>query len=85
MPHRDGATELVIDTLPPAPRPVAETVRERAYRYGQRARPHYAAYMFDEVERKLRAGWLIDGEMAPWPDVRDTVRRGFEQQPMTDG
>jgi len=85
MPHRDCATEAVDDTPPPDPRTVAGMILERAYRYGQRARPHYAAYRFEEVERKLRAGWLIDGEMAPWPDVRDAVRRGFEQQPMTGG
>ena len=80
----DDAAESAMNTPRTGPQTITAMVQERAYRYGQRARPHYTAYTFDEVERKLRAGWLLDGEMAPWPDMREIVRRGFERQPMTD-
>ena len=50
---------------------------------GERARPHYPAWAFDEVEAQLWAGWLLDGETARWQDVRDAVREGFEHRPAT--
>src|SRR5207237_6128974 len=68
---------------PPPPKSdtpkVDAAVLRRAHRHGKRSRPHYPGKTFEEVEADLRAGWLLGREKAKWQDVREAVRRGFEQ------
>jgi hypothetical protein len=55
----------------------AETLY-RAFRHGSRARTHLPDWAFEEVEDELRAGWLLNGEVARWSAVREAIRTGFE-------
>lgn len=84
----DNSTEVtaVLPELPTTCEPVwvmtasgvdAETFR-RALWHGERAKPHFPDWAFEEVEAELRAGWLLNGEVARWGDVREAVRVGFE-------
>jgi len=52
---------------------------DAAFRHGFDARERFADRPFGEVERWLRESWDGIGSPAPWHDVRDIVRSGYER------
>lgn len=52
---------------------------ETAWRHGFDSRDRFADRPFDEVARYLRESWRGMGEPAPWTDVEDIVRSGYDR------
>lgn len=52
---------------------------ESAWRHGFEARERFADRPFDEVRDWLWESWRGMGEPAPWGDVEDIVRSGYER------
>ncbi len=52
---------------------------DTAWRHGFDARDRFADRPFDEVRAWLRESWRAMGEPAPWPEVEDIVRSGYER------
>ncbi len=52
---------------------------DAAWRHGFDARDRFADRPFDEVRAWLQESWRGMGEPAPWPDVEDIVRSGYER------
>ncbi len=52
---------------------------DAAWRHGFEARDRFADRSFDEVCAWLRESWRAMGEPAPWPEVEDIVRSGYER------
>ncbi|HWV57103.1 MAG TPA: hypothetical protein VNZ57_06495 [Longimicrobiales bacterium] len=53
---------------------------EAAVRHGLEAQPRFADRPFEEVEEYLRESWQGMGPPAPWDQVWDLVRGGYEWQ-----
>jgi len=58
---------------------ISEALR-RAFRHGKWSRQEFSLWTFAEVEAEVRMGWLLNGEMTEWREVRDSVRAGFESE-----
>ncbi len=52
---------------------------DAAWRHGFDARDRFADRPFAEVRAWLRDSWRAMGEPAPWPEVEDIVRSGYER------
>ncbi len=52
---------------------------DAAWRHGFDARDRFADRPFDEVCAWLRDSWRAMGEPAPWLEVEDIVRSGYER------
>lgn len=80
MEPRDDSVEVLTlgrDRVPNPEFALLEVLR-RAFRHGKRSREEFDLWTFDEVEAELRCGWLLNGELTEWREVRDSVRLGFE-------
>ena len=52
---------------------------EAAWRHGFEARDRFADRPFDEVRGWLQESWRGMGEPAPWNEVEDLIRSGYER------
>lgn len=52
---------------------------DAAWRHGFAARDRFADRSFDEVREWLQESWRGMGEPAPWREVEDIVRSGYER------
>jgi hypothetical protein len=52
---------------------------ELAWRHGFDARDRFADRPFDEVREWLQESWRGMGEPAPWGEVEDIIRSGYER------
>lgn len=50
-----------------------------AWRHGFDARDRFADRSFDEVREWLQESWRGMGEPAPWSEVEDIIRSGYER------
>ena len=60
-------------------RHLSGTQVDAAWRHGFEARDRFADRSFDEVREWLRDSWQAMGEPAPWSEVEDIVRSGYER------
>src|SRR5512135_434795 len=52
---------------------------DAAWRHGFDARDRFADRPFDEVRGWLQESWCAMGEPAPWSEIEDLVRSGYER------
>ncbi len=76
----DDSTEVIVfqDGLLLNPEYAFPEILRRAFRHGKRSRTEFALWSFAEIESELQAGWVLNGEMTEWSDVRMAVQQGFE-------